>query len=161
MAFIHRESIAHKTAKETLARWLEYAPLHNCDNYWFYPLRDGTTLAWRPNHGEPVFVEYPFTKDFLGYSPTWDEFAETPFYKGRCPTFDECVAIGHPPHVVADIALRHKGSIIAVIEVVHKNPPAPEKVAFYRHLGVSLYVVDASWVLDQIDQPDSLLLSRW
>jgi hypothetical protein len=166
MVFIAKESIAHKTAKDTLAQWLRAAPENGNDDYWVYPIRNGDPLMWRPNWGEPVFVEYPFAADGYGACPTWDEvdweFGEEagPSYKSDSPTFDECVTMGHPPVFVADIALRHKGTIAAVIEVVHKHPPSDEKILFYRAQGIALYVVDAWWVLSQIAQPESLLLTE-
>jgi hypothetical protein len=63
MVFIAKESIAHKTAKDTLAQWLRDAPEKGNDDYWVYPIRSGDPLMWRPNWGEPVFVEYPFAAD--------------------------------------------------------------------------------------------------
>lgn len=164
MTFTCRESIAHKTAKDTLAQWLSTATLDN--DWWEYPIRDGGSLVWRPSWGSSVFTEYPFAADGYGECPTWDEVhwefdEETgPCYKGDSPTFDECVLMGHPPVFIADIALRHKGTIRAVIEVVHKHPPSDEKIQFYQEHGIDLYVADAWWVLSQIARPDSLLLVR-
>lgn len=164
MAFEINESLAHRTAKEALAQWLREAPVRGQDDYWIYPVRDGKRLAWRPSWGSPVFVEYPFCRDGYGARPTWDEVSwefddeHGPSYKGDSPTFDECVLMGHPPAFVADIALRHKGTIIAVIEVVHKHPPSDEKILFFMESGIDLYVADSIWVLNQVRQPSELFL---
>jgi hypothetical protein len=160
--FKHCESFMHRDAKNYLASWLSTATDDGVT--YSYPLRDGDTLAWQPN-GEPVFVEYPFTIEGHGHCPAWDEcppFCISPDVDVfTVPTYDDCVASGYQPCVVADIALRHKGGIGAVIEVVNKNPLSLKNIEKYLEIGVTeIYTVEAMWVTAQVKQPESLLLER-
>ena len=166
MSFIHKESIAHCTAKTHLANWLRDSSPDG--DYFKYPLRNGGNLSWRPNNSNTVWVEYPFDVEYYGLNPTWDEYdpAEDGYnfgiewYKGTCPTFEECLMVGRPPVYIVDIALRSKGTIAAVIEVVHKNYPSDKKLEYFRKASVPLYTVNASWILNQIEKPSSLNLRR-
>ena len=158
------ESYAHRAAKEVFAGWLrevasearEYASLGG--------------ISWRVNRGGPswgVWLEYPIMPGPGWGGPdgcVWDETAipssgedlsDSP-WRHRPPTYDECIEhYGKAPRWIVDIAIQHKGTISAVVEIVHKNPPSPEKIQSLAActFASEVWVIPARWVLGQVKRP--------
>lgn len=143
---IGRESYMHRAAKEVVARWLRDLAAQNGGMEWseVYP------ISWRPNRGGPhygVWIEYPLTFTADGHDVVWDECGNR--WRDRPPTVEELRADGMTVAFVADLAIQHKGRIIAAIEIVHRHPVPPHKRAFYAERDIDLVTLHASWVLNQ------------
>ena len=168
------ESYAHKAAKAVFASWLRGMSREVCkgDDCVRNPRVDfGERLSWRVNRDGPhfgVWVEYPIghrrfgnSEDLgslsrLGREPVWDEVSEE--WKNRPPSFEELCSIGEPPEFIVDVAIQHKGALIAVVEVVHKNPPNDKKISAFHRMGLLTWVVPATWILGQVRRPSHLPL---
>ncbi len=156
------ESYAHKAAKAVVLGWLRDAAAEaGWDN-----TASCAGFSWRVNRRGPsfgVWAECPILEDFTGIAPTWDEawwdeagsleqFNHP--WSFAPPSFDELVSRGTRPRAILDIAIQHKGCTICGIEIVHKHPIPPEKLAFLRHCGLMRVIeLPARWVLGQIGVP--------
>ncbi len=148
------ESYKHKFAKSTLLGWL----------------REAAADQGTPHLG--IWEEYPFAIDdkneVWGQGPVWDELdwfgllnEHGDKFKNRTPTYDELIGLKLLPVCIFDIAIQHKGTIVYGIEVVHKNPVSPTKAAYFNRLGIiSVYEIEADWILSQVKRPDRLSLRK-
>lgn len=172
------ESYAHKAAKQVVVGWLrDIAESTYNDPLKDYTPRDvGLGLHWRINRGAPhygVWEEYPILEDETGINPVWDEWNyEPPVWDGRSyvlqspyskapPTYEGLIQLGYVPKVILDVGVQHKGTLVAGVEIVHKNPPAPPKIEFLRGKLSALLVLPASWVLSQIGTPNGCPKEFW
>lgn len=158
MKRINLESYAHKSAKAVLAGWLR-AAAERAGGY-----DSAATMAnfyWRVNRRGPhfgVWEEYPavVTKHYGcdGLTTVWDEIGYPEYPWGnKPPTFEWLYAQRTPPACIMDVAVQEKGAITACFEIVHKAPPAWEKLYFLHIHGVEVFVVPAHWVLGQVAEP--------
>lgn len=168
------ESFAHRAAKELFASWLRELANEQTAKGRDTP-RFGNYLWWRVNRPGPhfgVWTEYPIMPVFgttdcrepsnpgrVGINPVWDEQDDK--WEARPPSFDECIASGHIPEFVADIAIQHKGYIKTIVEIVHKHPPHDDKVVGYFNIGVNFLVLPSAWVLGQVARPTSTPDQFW
>lgn len=143
------ESYAHHTAKTIFAGWLRTA----AENAGYDEYANFAGIEWRVNRPSPlwgVYEEYPLLHDD---SVVWDEqgYAIPPTYKEMKKNFKGDFKI-------ADIVVQHKGSIIYVIEIVHKNALSQEKEDFYNSMLVrpKIIVIPTHWILGQIGIPQSI-----
>lgn len=169
------ESYAHKMAKEVVAAWLRELAAKGCAAESGNPGIDFGDLYWRVNRSAPhfgIWLEYPIGRrgDVCGsrdgLDPVWDEAHWVRPELGsrwvdRPPTFDELIGIGRPPEYILDVAVQHKGAIVAAIEVVHKHPPSAEKLSALRSLEIKTSVVPAHWILGQVRLPDAIPSEFW
>lgn len=140
------ESYTHVKAKERLACWLREAARRTPANL----NADFADFLWRPNRGAPhfgVWTEYPICLDGRGAVPVWDEISEK--YEAAPPTYDEMCAKNDRPAVIIDVAVQHKGAIVAAFEVVHKHATDWMKAYFLGDQGIELYEVPAHWILER------------
>jgi len=148
----HRESHAHRHAKELILLWLRIeAAAAGYDG-----LADFCDVSWRVNRPGPhfgVWTEYPVLSNGLGIEPVWDEQNEV--WRSRPPTFDEIRERDEYPAVILDIAIQHKGRIAFGIEIAHKHRRGPSKIEFLRD-QLTLIEIPAYWVLGQVDRPTSI-----
>lgn len=176
------ESYKHKFAKEQLQRWFIESVGKGK-----YPDSGGIPpFSFQPNRNMPqgVWLEYPVCvdakNDFLyGIEMVWDEICEPEHneWRGedgppaaiwtrehRPPTYDECIARGWLPLVVFDVALQHKGGIIAGIEVVHKHDVDAKKREYLRRICgagmTSAYRIEADWILSQCGAPKAIVCTE-
>lgn len=82
--------------------------------------------------------------------------AEIPDGRQPHPTFEELKEIGTIPDAIADVAVQHKGTIAYAFEVVHKHGLTDKKRAFLRTLDCTTMVLDAGWILAQVECPKRL-----
>lgn len=154
------ESYMHRAAKEVTARWLREMEQVDGGREWatLWP------VSWRPNRPGPsfgVWLEYPFTWGPEGHEQVWDECGDRDggrIWQDAPPTVAELIADGLRCSFVADIAIQHKGRISTTIEIVHKHPCTPEKLAFYRDRGIQCFQVPAQWVLSQVRRPERIVV---
>jgi len=161
------ESYAHKAAKATVCGWLRDAA-KSADGGRCGP------IYWRVNRSEPsygIWEEYPVLNDkehnINSIYSVWDEVLypenikgspiKCEWYDSRPPTLKELQALGYKTKgsLIADIAVQHKGMIIAVIEITHKHELSRKKMHQYIDAGVSFVELDAAWVLSQVEMPAS------
>ena len=74
------------------------------------------------------------------------------------PTYAELVELGCAPRVIFDVAIQHKGCIVAAIEIVHRHGISDKKRALLREFRCPTYVVQADWILSQVRCPDRLVV---
>jgi len=169
------ESYKHKFAKETLANWLREVARGNHDEY-----VELAPFKWRVNRSTAtcgVWTEYPICinekNELVGYSPCWDEmdwngtsidketgeFLDCGLEHQRPPTYAECIKAGLLPIAIFDVVIQHKGNPSYAIEVVYKNDISPLKMNYLERLswaGVTVYKIDADWILYQVGRPKQL-----
>jgi len=125
--FENKESYTHKYAKELLNQWLQKELTIQCYNQ-KYPIKNR----------EQVISEYPITLCFP-YLPKETTKKDSKWI------------------YVADIAIKHKGIISEIFEVVNKNERIEEKLEFYASKKASVsYFINASHILGQIQKPETL-----
>ena len=156
------ESYMHLHAKRVLAGWLRSAAAdHGYGEYVTWG-----PFNWRVNRGPDhygVWEEYPITKDSLSF--VWDEQTfqgdENAFAR-RCPTYDECGAMGGYPLAILDLAIQHKGFIPYGIEIVHKNDVSDRKLQKLQGVcrGTQVYRVPAHWIMGQVGIPSTFVGER-
>ena len=171
--FTGTESYMHKSAKETLQRWLE--ELEKKGDYCSIPfITDWTDfqgyergeLTWRGNRGNGAFLEYPIVvTDKVNtvlnnvdeeIIPDGKEMAD-----GISPTYEQCKQEGYLPRRIVDLVIPHKGSPAYFIEVCHKNPVSKEKLKDLSECGVDVvFEIDASWIMRQVGRPNVLKFKR-
>lgn len=145
------ESYAHKAAKDVLSGWLrEAAEKAGQDEY-----AHVADFFWRVNRGPPhfgIWTEYPILEDGYGADQVWNEI--DPQYEVRVPTFRELIKERHEaPAVILDVAVQHKGGLIAAFEIFHRHATSLEKRLFLDSIGVHLIELPARWILSQVGTP--------
>jgi hypothetical protein len=160
------ESHKHKLAKELLCKWLRNCAKGKVDEYVSFNI-----LKWRVNRGAPdygVWLEYPILKSDEGI--VWDEkgldnpqikklnLSEKELYENYpkssqalIPTYEQ---VKEQVSYIADIAIQHKGSIIYLIEVIHRNHLKIDKINKIKLSdfdGIVL-TIDADNILNQVNE---------
>lgn len=153
----HKESYAHKFAKETVSSWFKEKwqenKLKQLKNSYFI-------FEWQPDvldeqHG--MLLEYPIlsrklidgTREILGVTAIWDKYPDL-----------ENLASDLRVEAVLDIGICSNGKLVYGLEIVHKHPCTPKKLVFIKQMqmkyGLKVYEINASWVLDQIRRPSCI-----
>lgn len=158
------ESLKHRIAKETLARWLA---------------EPGQKLIGEAQH---VFTEYPIcvdTKNRMHGTIPWHETGPCiapPFrnrpgelrlpgtpdqWAARPPTYGECLAMALLPLVIFDVAVHNEGLITHAFEIVHSHDITENKRRYldriFSHCShLSVHGIEAHWVLSQHARPNKL-----
>lgn len=154
------ESIQHETIKNYLCNFLRTkAKEAGRDNYC-----DLDFISWRINRNEPcwgVWKEYGFfTEGNWDIINANDEKLGIYFEGDKDPTdldlWESIKANNKQILYIADIAIQHKGGIIAVFEIVAYNPPSQEKLHFYLDNGISYYAVNSFKLYDTLLRKGSL-----
>jgi len=119
-------------------------------------LRNGDfeNLSWRLNEYSDncgVWEEYPFVDDETGIIPSWDEVI------GFIPSYEYLKNENYNVIAIADVAVKQKGYIHFVIEIVHSHPVPQNKLEFYRDNHILCYQISAEWIMRQIERPKRLL----
>jgi hypothetical protein len=154
--FVENESYMHKAAKNVLRDWLSTGD--------GYDLRKLDPLSFRSNRKCGVWLEYPVAEvdGTNSIEWLWDEQDLSKGIHEYVPTYEECVRRGVYPVAVLDMAIVHKGTIMYGIEICHKHPTGKEKIEKITKLlkntgfGFTLYEIDASWIMNQVERPKSL-----
>ena len=168
-----KESYSHIFAKETLRSWLtrnwkgvDYPLLHNI-NFFDKETKEDLSFGSCPDF---VYLEYPITNYFpclidegnSACNSTFENPYEFCTYRSmqiycpclKCPKFDL-----KQVKYVCDIAIEHKGTISAIIEVKHKHA-TPQKKSNVIAEGTSVFEIDAKHILGQIGVPSRLFVTR-
>lgn len=154
------ESYAHKAAKAVVMGWLRgaedarpYATYASClDTAWF-----------QEDNGPHFWEEYPILADGTGLFPVWFHPPVSMATREEGPpSYETLLAAGRRPTSILDVAILDPCYIRTGIEIVHKNPPSKEKLAFLRNVGLTeLLVLPARWVLGQIGEPRDVPKEFW
>jgi len=168
-----RESYMHKSAIETLQKWLkeleekgDYCSIGFNTDWTDLEGYERGELSWRRNRGNGGFLEYPIVVDNKVNTvlnnvdemiiPHGKEMAD-----GISPTYEQCKQQGHLPRRMIELVITHKGSPAYFIEVCHKNPVSKEKLKDLSECGVKCIIeIDASWILKQVKRPEVLKFKR-
>ena len=173
--FKEKESYTHKYAKELLWSWLTDG-WENDDNR-FSPRIDieyKKTYYSLSYQSDFIHMEYPITKTFpyLLDELVCNEFNGCMYREPK--TFMMCKELNSPKKyspclkckefmkkekllAVADIAIEHKGYIIYIFEITHKNMLSPEKIELYQTKPpFQVFVIEAQHILGQIKKPSTL-----
>ena len=149
------ESYAHKAAKAVVSGWLrEAASAAFPGDNWVTSLG----ITWRINRPGPhfgIWEEYPLVEH---QTIVWDEVDAR--WQNAPPTLEDLRAEGVRPRAILDIAIQHKGVIADGIEIVHTSDLSATKTEYLRRMGITVFVVDASWVLRQVRRPELLKCIR-
>jgi len=154
------ESYAHKYAKETVAQWFKEKWLINRDkgyrNSYFI-------FDWNPDNNDGdhgIKLEYPILirklqhgeEEVLGVATAWKQYPKEP------------LADNIRIEAVLDIAVCSNDKLLYGFEIVHKHKCTIKKLSFLKKLkqdyGVTVYEINASWVLDQIHRPATLVMTE-
>lgn len=143
------ESFAHAAARSILRTWLSdcYNPTTGINAIEVDLSHRVECMAWRSDRPYPrgVHEEYPWPTGGV----VWDE---SPL--GRVPTLDEYrTAFGGFPEAIWDIAIQHKGAIVAAFEVEWKHPVSDRKREIIKNSGLWVYRIPARWILAQVVTP--------
>ncbi len=140
------ESFQHLYAKQLLAKFLIKS--NEC-----IPLSINgivSNFTWRSNRPSPfgVWLEYPWTAD---QTDVWDEAWEGRDRANPIPTLQEYLDMndGCYPDCIWDIAIQHKGRIMAAFEVVHTHDMTEDKIAHIHNSDMIVFVVSAQWIMSQ------------
>ena len=58
---------------------------------------------------------------------------------------------------IADIAIEHKGNIVYIFEIEHKNGLSDKKIEYYKkHTLFTVFVLEADHILGQVKRPNIL-----
>ncbi len=156
-----RESFAHKAAKFLLAKWLRNERESIMLSY------NGVQkpFHWQSNRYGPraslgIWLEYPFDcgKEFEPWDESqWDGNKD---WNSAIPTLEQYREMknGKFPDMIFDIAIQHKGTIIAAFEVVWKNGISDDKRYLIEQSDLDVFIISAHWILSQIKEPDCLKL---
>ncbi len=102
--------------------------------------------TWRPKPSPFDFVrvveEFVFPRDAvpLGRDFSWLT-ADVP--SKPVPKREEVLAAGREPLLIFDVVVETEQGILAVVEIVHTNPPSAFKRDFVKSLAIPLYEVRA------------------
>jgi hypothetical protein len=143
-------------------------------------------ISWDVNRGPPgfgIWNEYPLTPWlYRNFPMVWDEVLDNPWdgvepgpspfdhplwprrmlmRRQPIPTYEELVSVGDVPLAIVDVAVQHKGSIIAVVEIVASHDLTPQKIATLMAFNVDIWRVDADWVLRQTGMPKEFPNWAW
>ena len=154
-----KESYLHNEAKQLLLKWLrktaEKSEEIEKDCYCSF-----CGIKWRVNRGPPfygVFDEYPITNENEG-PQVWDERGwdeqTYPDYKWMKEHYGDNFKI-------PDIVITHKGCILYIIEIEHKNLLTQEKIDYYNNCCIfcgEIIKIPAQWIMGQIKEPKSIPL---
>lgn len=148
------ESYMHSCAKRVVVDWLRDTAAQMNRDEWV----NCAGIEWRINRRAPhwgIWEEYPVMDDGLGITHVWDEHRD--IWEDRPPTYQELLAEGRPPMAILDIAVQHKGGIIAGVEIVHKHDLTKLKSLKLKSANLhTLYRLPASWVLNQVRKPEKI-----
>lgn len=152
---IQCESYAHRYAKDVLASWFREKWILNREKG--YP-NSYSIFEWSPDpsdgdHG--IRLEYPIISrklkngetEILGVSPVWDTYPAT--------LSPDCTI-----EAVLDVAVCSKDKLVYGLEIVHKHTCTERKIRFLKNIGLKVYEINATWILDQVRRPANLLMSE-
>ena len=158
------ESYKHKMAKELLHGWLSegFTP----DDTWHESFPSIASESEKDkiysiqHRSDFIQMEVPLIRHGSGLL---DEF-----YCNGCKDFRDpwakyslCNDCDKRPYkkikAIADIAIEHKGNIIYVFEIEHKNGLSEQKIEFYKSDHIfTVFVISADHILGQIQKPKIL-----
>jgi hypothetical protein len=140
------ESYQHAAAKAVFKYWLDNSG---------YDFQEFGPFSWR---GYGALEEYPFIDDGSSQSIVWTEKDyNIPMKNPPVPSYEELIAVNIKPIAIADIVIVHKGLVMYIIEIVHKNDVSEKKLiklkALYTNINTEIWRVEAHWILSQIERP--------
>lgn len=138
---IERESVIHKEAKYKLKKWLDDG------------LSDYTI--------DETVVEYPIIE-----TNNWNSLEINQWPLSGPPSYETCKHLNKIPIAIVDI-MSFKDSIpLYAFEICHTNPVSDIKIEKLNKIiektgsKLKMIEIDASWINNQIDKPDKLVIKR-
>lgn len=169
LLYKHKESFAHKAAKELLREWLVEQwggvdELLGCG----IPFETESGHKYSLSDARPdfVFLEYPITASFPYLIDEMDCDTSEKTTCGYRSMDEYCPCISckffnkKSILAVADLAVEHKGTVTYVFEIVHKSSCPDWKKDLYKKNSslVAVLEISAQHILGQIERPGRLIV---